>query len=224
MGSTELSEKQLAEIDAWFEGLRGASVDGATALASHHNDGESIGLLIKERLEMAKQHNAENKDRNFQIYKENLITKAVETLDQLPQKKRHARGVFVAINTFLRRLPWSSRIGSVVALASVLLVAGVLVTQLSVNAPEEEWMILRGGDSVQIIAIRRSEIDQKANRIVGLLTAADSKYIVLRNPKGVQIQAKVNPESRLAQDLISLGVQVPEHGRINVLLQLQLSN
>ena len=87
--------------------------------------------------------------------------------------------------------------------------------------PTEEATLLRGDEAAIRLTVPAGELDPLSRRITALLDKHKVTYSLKRLSNGAQIQAKLAPASVAAQELMTLGIAVPPHGRLNLLVVSQ---
>ena len=95
-----------------------------------------------------------------------------------------------------------------------------------IDKNQEDEIIFRGNEQTQRLLVpTKQSATRLADQIESILVMQnkkDSAYRYIRkeiNPNLIQIQAKIIPNSSVVKDLEDLGVVVPSHGRLNLIIE-----
>jgi hypothetical protein len=217
MSNESLSEMNEKELQAWVESLSDTSIEDA--VNSKVVVPKFLGAAFRDRYEfyLANQ-SAASITRQTQI--KNQLLSATTTNN----KGSDLRNLLSGLRRTFSPLPKGFMVG--VAACVALVFGGSILLNSTQESDElkDEWIVLRGDEKPQVMELRSAEVTAKTEQIVALLQRSNAKYLLAKNAKGTQFQAKIEPTSQLARDLTALGVLVPEHGRLNLVLQIQEPN
>jgi hypothetical protein len=115
---------------------------------------------------------------------------------------------------------WTSPHGRM-ALAGVAVLGLAVALVLRPGAPvdtTDEPTLFRGDEAVTRLTVPTRDLEPTLRRITAVLEQHQVAYLLKRLNHGAQVQAKLVPGSPAAQALLALGIAVPGHGRLNLLI------
>jgi hypothetical protein len=218
---------------AWFRGLIGQAPLGAELHSQHTNDypkgyreGQFMRVLFKQRAEaldkMPEQSVLDPRNSRleqvWQSLRQQALTEGLWSNQTAIAASQSASSATIAANQSRYAL-----VASVAVLAIGLTIFMQIRQHDSHNQQDE--VVFRGDEQAQHLAgVTEASAKQFADKIEAILKAQAQKDPSLRytrkqiSPTDVQIQAKVLPQSDAAIALTQLGVEIPEHGRLNLVI------
>ena len=224
---SQLSIKQGAHsnlFQTWFNGLRGldAGVDPTSPPAQ--KEGQLIRSLVLDRITMLRCDDELSKPESHQhhlrnvlcfLHREGLIVSAALATPESPTS---------AVAAFA---PTSDRFISAnqnrYALAAGLAVVAFGLSIYMHGSQREEddnknEMVMRGDELPQRLVISSSLVKPQAQKIITILAESSLVYELTTSSDAVQIRAKVPYGHPARQELKVLQIEVPLHGRLNVVV------
>jgi hypothetical protein len=202
-------QRRDASVQAWIDALRGREPVAGLGASSR------TGAMLRKLVLQAQRDRLEAEG----AYEQDLLDRWAG-MGLLQPGRRHATtsGWRLAVSDWLSR---RSRWMGVSAMAGASLLIGVAVLRLPLedsNAPDPDASVTRGAEpALQLSARDPAEL---ALRIEASLQRGQAAVKRSDLPSGaVQLQAKVPAEAKvLRQELATLGITVPDHGRLNLII------
>ena len=209
-------EESHADIDAWLVGLSGK----ATGKEATYTTREG-GMIRKLLVTYSSQPSSLESDHilHSEAHWEKVLQR-VRIANSLPKSQPR-----FPVNHWLKvRIGglwfWASQ-SQRVAIASVAVVGLAIALVWRSGAPDEatgDPTIFRGDESKIVLALPAGEVDSKIQNVTAALEKNRVAYLVKPIDRGVQVQAKVMPSHPAIKDLEQLGIAVPQHGRLNLVI------
>lgn len=219
-----------SSFDAWFGSL-GAITPARHGDAAAHKEGQFMRHLLSLRAQATHQEepvvpNAAEVQRHWNNVLERARHEGLfeprtqecpKVSEKTPPPALHRPHLLKAANQRLYAMA--------AGIAAMTIGISVFVPQaLQDHQSQEEptgEVIFRGDEQAQRIPVPAgSTAGQVADRVEQVLKAHGIPYRrITLSPLREQIQAKVTPESAAAQALSRLGVTVPRHGRLNLVVE-----
>lgn len=212
----------ITSTDLWLAGCKGQALSSAQQSSNHYAEGSLIRSLFSSRLQAQLEQNEiptptdVSEQRHWQYILAQIRLEGMFTSPaiQRPEPGRHFRlGRFTAIASNQR---WFALVASVAVLAIGL----SLFMQQHDITHDDSAVVMRGDEAAQHMTVQANQTAaQVAGQIEAILIQHQLPYrrTELTNG-GVQIQAKVPKDSLAGQMLKTLGLSMPEHERLNVLV------
>lgn len=210
----------LTPTDLWLAGCKGQALSPDQKNSVHHAEGSFIRALFYSRL----REQSERKDmpaptdESEQRHWRHILAK-------LRQQGGFvlARPQVPVQDTNLGRLsgiPSNHHWFALVASVAVLAVGLSLFLHQHDNTQDDNAVVLRGNEAAQRVTVPADQTTaQVAEQIEAILQQQQLPYQRTElNNGGVQIQAKVPKDSPATQELQTLGLSMPGHERLNVLV------
>jgi hypothetical protein len=105
-----------------------------------------------------------------------------------------------------------------VVASMALLTVGIGLWNTLPNATDsnDATVVMRGDESPQRIIVPTIEMGRTVHSVVTIFERHQIIYLINHTATGVQLQAKIAPNSEAAVRLLEVGIQTPPHGRVNV--------
>jgi hypothetical protein len=218
---------------AWFRGLIGQAPSGADMNGQQTNDfpqgfkeGQFMRVLFKQRAEaLAKvpeqvivDPSKSRLEQAWQTLRQQAVAEGLWSNQAAATVSQPTRSATIAANQSKYALAAS------VAVLAIGLTIFMQQSQQDAQNQQDE-VVFRGDEQAQRLAgVTEASAKQFADKIETVLKTQAQKDPSIRytrkqiSPTVVQIQAKVTPQSEAAKALVQLGVVIPEHGRLNLVI------
>jgi hypothetical protein len=226
---------------AWFRALIGQTAPNAESTQATYIAGQKEGQFMRMLFKQRAQDMALNSELNPALFPYQQITEPTTTrLEQSWQALRQramAEGLWTsqaaagqAVNQSTRSAAIAANQSKYALAASVAVLAiglTIFMQQSQQDAQTQpDEVVFRGNEQAQRLSAPAGTTPaQLADQIETVLKAQAQKDPSIRytrkqiSPTVVQIQAKVTPQSEAAKALTQLGVVMPEHGRLNLVIE-----
>ncbi len=225
---------------AWFRALIGQNAPNAESTQATYIAGQKEGQFMRMLFKQRAQDIALNSELNPALFPYQQITEPTTTrLEQSWQALRQramAEGLWTSQAAEGQAVNQSTRSAAIAANQSkYALVASIAVLAIGLtifmqqsqqdSQNQQEEVVFRGDEQAQRLAgVTEASAKQFADKIETVLKTQAQKDPSIRYTRkqisltAEQIQAKVTPQSEAAKALAQLGVVIPEHGRLNLVI------
>ncbi len=212
----------VTPTELWLAGCKGQPLSPAQQSSNHYAEGSLIRSLFYSRF------HAQNEQINIQTRSE----LSEQSHWQKILKRARQEGLFVStaqpspqnlppagwgrFKTIASNQQWFALVASV----AVIGIGLTLFMQQHDNTADDSGVIMRGDEAAQRIITQPDQtVIQLAGQIEAILRQHQLAYRRTQlDSGGVQIQAKVALDSNARQELLLLGLPLPAHERLNLLL------
>ena len=214
MNSRELTDLETERLNHWVKGLSGQKgILAPNNTTADYANGEQVRILLFKRLNKAEVV-VDALPQHYVQFRQDLFLKNAQALFR---SKRHENFFWAVL------VRWAAKprvlVGSLSLVLSLVLATFMIQHHFEPDLQDSQWMLLRGGEPPVVVRVAIAELESKTQQILSVLSDPNAKAILLRTTQGNQIQAKVPANSQQAFALEKIGIQIPSHGRLNLLIQ-----
>jgi hypothetical protein len=223
-------------LDLWLSGLQGRELDPEHGEPADYREGCLLRELFVDRAQ-SRQADAtaqpspttESEETHWRAILEKARQDGLFVQPQQPGAAGWWRrltgsgqgGADIQHKGTTRRAAANQRFYALAAGIAVMAVGLTIVMENMKITPTDDGgeVVFRGDEAAQRIVVPAGQAAALADRIEAVLKQHQLVYRRTNvGPAAIQIQAKVPPGSLARQPLEKLGVSVPEHGRLNILV------
>jgi hypothetical protein len=212
----------IISTDLWLAGCKGQPLSPSQQSSNHYAEGSLIRSLFYGRVHAQNEQidlptpTELSEQRHWQQILKRTRQEGIfaSTAKPSPQNLLHAG--WGRFKTIASNQQWFAIAASV----AVLGIGLTLFMQQHDNTADDSAVIMRGDEATQRLTVQANQTAaQVAGQIEAVLQLHQLPYRRTElNNGGVQIQCKVPKHSPSRQMLLTLGLSVPEHERLNVLV------
>lgn len=212
----------VTPTELWLAGCKGKALSPAQQSGNHYAEGSLIRSLFSSRFQLQNEQGnlptptELSEQRHWQqilrrTRQEGLF---VSTAEPAPKNLPHSG--WGRFKTIASNQKWFALAASVAALGIGL----ELFMQQHENTADDGAVIMRGDEAAQRITMQPDQtVDVLAAQIEAILRQHQLPFRRTQlDSGGVQIQSKVTLDSNARRDLLLLGLPLPAHERLNLLL------
>lgn len=214
----------ITSTDLWLAGCKGQTLSPAQQSSGHYAEGSLIRSLFYSRF------HGQNEQTNFptptelseQRHWQQILNRSrqeglfVSTTKPTPQTPPHFG--WVHFKNLARNQQWFALVASVAVLG-----IGLTLSMQHDDIANDNAIIMRGDEAVQRLVVQANKTAAQVARQIE--EALQQHQVPYRRAElsdgGIQIQAKVPRDSPARQALLALGLTMPEHERLNLLILKQ---